>query len=74
MQQEEYDIYIQKSEELDVQLRTLESYGKKAKVSDAAARVIYFYKNAPKNEFLCGARKDISKRKKHIGELKKLNL
>jgi len=63
---------FKKSEELDTHLRNLAKVGKKAKVSDEIARVLYFYKNAPKNEFLCGARKDISKRKKHIGEIKRL--
>jgi len=55
-------------------LRNLVKQGKKAKVSDAAARVLYFYKSASKNEFLSGARKDVSKRKKHIGELHKLKV
>jgi len=73
-QQEEYDIFIQKSEELDDQLRALARVGKKAKVSDNNARVLYFFKNVPKNEFLCGSRKDVSKRKKHIGEIRQLVL
>jgi len=46
--------------------------GKKAKVNDEIARVLYSFKNVPKNDFLCGARKDVSKRKKHIGEVKRL--
>jgi len=72
-QQEEYDIFIQKTTELDEELSSLIK-GSSKKVSDKAARVFYTYKAAPKALFLAGNRKDISKRKKHVGEIKKLNI
>jgi len=72
-QQEEYDIFIQKTTELDQELETLIS-GNAKKVSDKAAKVFYNYKAAPKVLFLAGTRKDISKRKKHVGEIKSLNV
>jgi len=73
-QQEEYDIFIQKSEEIDTKLRHLAKQGKKAKMTDEVARVLYYFKNVTKNEFLSGSRIDVSKLKKHIGEIKKLHV
>jgi len=71
-QQEEYDIFIQRSNELDAELRPLAESSKK-KLSDKGAKCFYNYKAAPLTMFLAGTRKDISKRKKHVGEIKRLN-
>jgi len=71
-QQEEYDIFIKFSQELDSELKSLTSSN--TKVSDKAAKCFYTYRTAPKIQFLAGSRKDISTRKKHVGEIKKLNI
>jgi len=77
LQQEEYDIFVEKSEQLDAELKPLASHKKKekeAKVGDGAAKCFYFYQHASKQLFLAGARKDISHRKKHVGEIKRLKI
>jgi len=71
-QQEEYDIFVKVSQELDIELEKL--IKNPEKVSDKSAKVFYNYKAAPKVMFLAGTRKDISKRKKHVGELKQLKI
>jgi len=50
----------------------LAKQGKKAKINDEVAKVLYSFKSITKDEFLCGARKDVTNKKKHIGEIKRL--
>lgn len=73
-QQEEYDIFIQRSEELEKELKKYvnKKSSKGGKVNDASAKVFFSMKNAAKIDYLAGTRKDISSRKKHVGELKSL--
>lgn len=42
------------------------------KLPDAAAKSFYFYRTSSKNLFLSGKKKNISGRKNHIGDIKKL--
>jgi len=72
-QQEEYDIYAKQSQDLDIELRILAEHPN-AKVSDKAAKVLYELRATPMIKFLAGSRKDVSKRKKHVGELKQLKI
>lgn len=77
VQQEEFDIFVEKSDELEAALKPLTSTSLSSfslSVSDATAKCFYFYQHAPLALFLAGARKDIRNRKKHVGQLKKLNI
>mmetsp|Transcript_14797 Transcript_14797/g.16430 ORF Transcript_14797/g.16430 Transcript_14797/m.16430 type:complete len:851 (-) Transcript_14797:59-2611(-) len=72
-QQEEYDIFIQQSEELERQLSKTKS-GKKSVIQDDTAKVLFSQKHSPMNQYVSGRRKQISGRKKHAGELQALLL
>uniref|UniRef100_A0A6B2L0L5 VWFA domain-containing protein n=1 Tax=Arcella intermedia TaxID=1963864 RepID=A0A6B2L0L5_9EUKA len=72
-QQEEYDIFVKQVEELDLELKKLMDKPHD-KISDQAAKVLYELKSASKSQFLCGKRKDVTKRKKHVGEIKMLKI
>eukprot|EP01130_Rhizamoeba_saxonica_P007606 TRINITY_DN3074_c0_g1_i1.p1 TRINITY_DN3074_c0_g1~~TRINITY_DN3074_c0_g1_i1.p1 ORF type:complete len:918 (-),score=249.55 TRINITY_DN3074_c0_g1_i1:85-2631(-) len=69
-QQEEYDIFIDKSQGIDACLKDIVEYNRR--VTDAAARKFYWGRSATLNDFVCGARKNIHNRKGHIGEIKAL--
>jgi len=71
LQQEEYDIYIKLIYDLDVTLRGLTAKSQILSV-DKATQTFYDTKSLSYTEFVAGSRKDISKRKKHVGELKSL--
>jgi uncharacterized protein YcbK (DUF882 family) len=73
VQQEEYDIFLKLSEELDRELSQLMKTAKKrTTLSDTATKILYEMRSLPKQQCLAGVRKDISNRKKHIGEIKRL--
>jgi hypothetical protein len=64
VQQEEYDIFLKLSEELDRELSSLMKTGKKrAALSDTATKVLYEMRSLPKQQCLAGVRKDVSNRK-----------
>eukprot|EP01125_Pyxidicula_operculata_P017748 TRINITY_DN6254_c0_g1_i1.p1 TRINITY_DN6254_c0_g1~~TRINITY_DN6254_c0_g1_i1.p1 ORF type:complete len:945 (-),score=192.51 TRINITY_DN6254_c0_g1_i1:14-2848(-) len=70
-QQEEYDIFIQNLENIDKELQSLI---KKKKLTDAGARMLYSLKAMSKTPLLAGSKKNVSNRKKHVGEIKKLKI
>jgi hypothetical protein len=71
VQQEEVTIFQQARDELE---RALGDSEKKSSMSDVTARALYHAQRAPMEELLAGARKNVSNRKKHIGEIKKLKI
>lgn len=71
VQQEEVTIFQQARDELE---RALVDSDKKSTMSDTTTRALYHAQRAPLEELLAGARKNVSNRKKHIGEIKKLKI
>jgi small GTP-binding protein len=71
-QQEEYDIFLQRSAELDSELAKFTTKGRKEKMTDLTTKIFYEMKNKYRVDLQCGKKKDISTRKNHIGEIKKL--
>lgn len=72
-QQEEYDIYIREVEKLDDCLRELTCGTGKSKITkDQAMKVFFDLQAVPHVQFQAGSKKDVSSRKKHVGEYKEL--
>jgi len=70
-QQEEYDIFVREIEPLDSCLRDLITGRNNKAISERAAK-IFDLQSAPLIQFQAGSKKDISNRKKHVGETKDL--
>lgn len=71
-QQEEYDIFIREVETLDGSLMDLLDEKAKKSSSDKATKVFLDLQSLPHVQFQAGSKKDISSRKKHVGEYKQL--
>lgn len=69
VQAEEYDVFVGQRRDLDA---ILARNAQAAQLSDAATRAVYASKSQPLSTMVAGCRRDISNRKKHIGELKAL--
>lgn len=69
VQAEEYDVFVEARRALEPLLKHNSS---SKKLSDEAAKAVYQGKSQSINSLQAGCRRDISSRKKHIGELKVL--
>jgi hypothetical protein len=73
-QQEEYDIFIREIEKLDeclLELASGESRNKKA-LMEQATKIFFNSQTVSLVQFQSGSKKDVSSRKKHVGEYKQL--
>jgi hypothetical protein len=69
-QQEEYDIFVQQTEELERQLAKTDKT--KKVLQDQTAKVLFDKCSSPVNQFYSGTHKQVGTRKKHVGELQAL--
>jgi len=69
VQAEEYDVFVDARKAIEPLLKVNSS---EKKLSDEAAKAVYQGKSQPISSLQAGCRRDISNRKKHIGELKSL--
>lgn len=69
VQAEEYDVYVAQRKEFEL---TLLGSARAKKLTDEAAKAVYAAKSQSIATMQAGCRRDLSSRKKHIGELKTL--
>lgn len=69
VQAEEYDVYVTQRKEFEL---TLLGSSRGKKLTDEAAKAVYAAKSQSIATMQAGCRRDLSSRKKHIGELKAL--
>lgn len=69
VQAEEYDVFVGQRREFEL---TLLSSARAKKLTDEAAKAVYSAKSQSIATMQAGCRRDLSSRKKHIGELKSL--
>lgn len=69
VQAEEYDVYVAQRKEFEL---TLIGSARAKKLTDEAAKAVYAAKSQSIATMQAGCRRDLSSRKKHIGELKSL--